>query len=84
MCPIISKERMFLFLFVPIGQLPKGTEERKQKRREKGNRNLPSSFALIHSFNSIHWAPTGCWAPGRHRTCLITPEGLRACEVGLG
>lgn len=41
-------------------------------------------LSFIHSFNSIRQAPIMCWAPDRHRTCFITPEGLRACEVGLG
>lgn len=51
----ISRERTFLFLFVLTGHLPKGAEERKQKRREeKEDHHAWSLFAPIHSFIQQH------------------------------
>lgn len=82
----ISRERTFLFFFIPIGQLPKGTK--KGSKREGGRKGITifgvHLLSCIHSFNSSRWALIMCWVPGKRHTCFITQEGLRACEVGLG
>lgn len=79
----ISRGRIFLF-FVPTDQLPKGTGERKRRRRkEKGNHDLLGSLTLIQQHSlSTGWCADTCLAHLRSSGSRNWGWGSRAAVQG--